>query len=327
MKRRGLTRTTALTAFLAGLLGCGAASSAPLNLAEAPLFVTQGVPPLVLLVAGKDHKLYYEAYNDASDLNGDGDLDVGYKPDQIDYYGYFDSSKCYTHNGTEFVPAGSATNKQCNGQWSGDFLNYLTTSRMDALRKVLYGGFRSTDDEALTILQRAYIPQDAHSWGKEYESVARDGYNITQYTPLPLPLPETRHLFANTTLSDNGTPLLRVLTNSQYRIWQWVSIERPVAGDGCANDANQRALCATAGGTFWEVVPPDYFQNLTQTTYDTATDRNIRPLTCLAAPTTQAQYDTFVSNVTGDPTRLFGSGAVLNISGSGNPFGDDDIPF
>ena len=26
---------------------------------------------------GKDHKLYYEAYNDASDLNNDGVLDVG----------------------------------------------------------------------------------------------------------------------------------------------------------------------------------------------------------------------------------------------------------
>ena len=32
-----------------------------------------------MLVVGRDHKLYYEAYNDASDLNGDGKLDVGYK--------------------------------------------------------------------------------------------------------------------------------------------------------------------------------------------------------------------------------------------------------
>ena len=38
------------------------------------------VSPLNLLVMGRDHKLYYEAYNDHSDLNGGG-LDVGYKPD------------------------------------------------------------------------------------------------------------------------------------------------------------------------------------------------------------------------------------------------------
>jgi type IV pilus assembly protein PilY1 len=58
-----------------------------------PPFLTAAAPPLVMLVMGRDHKLYYEAYNDASDLDGDGDLDVGYKPDEIEYYGYFDSFK------------------------------------------------------------------------------------------------------------------------------------------------------------------------------------------------------------------------------------------
>jgi len=49
-----------------------------------PPFVTAGSPPLVMLVLGRDHKLYLEAYNDASDLDGDGALDVGYNP-AIDY--------------------------------------------------------------------------------------------------------------------------------------------------------------------------------------------------------------------------------------------------
>jgi hypothetical protein len=57
------------------------------------------VPPLVLMVMGRNHKLYYEAYNDASDLDGDGKLDVGYNPD-IQYYGYFDSYKVYKYDGT-----------------------------------------------------------------------------------------------------------------------------------------------------------------------------------------------------------------------------------
>ncbi|MBW2029719.1 MAG: hypothetical protein JRJ31_11665 [Deltaproteobacteria bacterium] len=199
-------------------------------------------PPLVLLVMGRNHKLYYEAYNDASDLNGDGSLDTGYNPD-IDYYGYFDSYKAYTYNPTleRFEPTSAAPDKKVNGpgEWSGDFLNYLTTSRMDALRKVLYGGSRSTDTSTDTVLQRVYIPQDAHTWGKEYESVERDGYDIREYTPLDLPEPGARHLFASTTLEDPSNPghpdldrpLLRVLPNNIHRIWEWVAKERPVADD------------------------------------------------------------------------------------------------
>ena len=71
------------------------------------------------------------------------------------------------------------------------------------MRKVLYGGLRSTDTATETVLQRAFIPQDAHSWGKEYTSVAVDGYDIQDYTPLAQPAGTgtRRHLFANTTPS------------------------------------------------------------------------------------------------------------------------------
>src|SRR5690606_16387532 len=131
---------------------------------------------------------YYEAYNDASDLNGDGKIDVGYKgylanPTQdqpnnggIDYYGYFDSYKCYTYDtGTNrFNPTRTTATKACGGtgEWSGDYLNYLTMSRIDALRKVLYGGKRAIDTDELTVLVRSHIPMDAHSWGKEYSADA-----------------------------------------------------------------------------------------------------------------------------------------------------------
>ncbi|MGD9039399.1 MAG: Calx-beta domain-containing protein [Desulfobacteraceae bacterium] len=198
------------------------------------------VPPLVLLVMGRNHKLYYEAYNDASDLNGDGTLDVGYNPN-IDYYGYFDSRKVYKYDSSSnrFYPVRRTTNKKvdpaASDEWSGDFLNYLTMSRMDVMRKVLYGGTRSLDTDTATVLERVYIPQDAHSWGKEYESPARDGYDIQEYTPLGLPEPGTRHLFASTTLEDGTTgnpdldrPLLRVLPYNTHRIWEWVAKERPV---------------------------------------------------------------------------------------------------
>jgi type IV pilus assembly protein PilY1 len=194
---------------------------------------TAEVPPLVMLVMGRSHKLYYEAYNDASDLNGDGELDVGYNP-AIDYYGYFDCYKCYAYNNTEkrFEPSSTTADKTCSGEWSGDYLNYLTMSRIDCLRKVLYGGYRSTDTATETVLERAFIPQDAHSWGKEYTDPGTDAYDIGEYTPFAVPNPGTRHLFASTTMvSENDPPLLRVLTDVPYRIWEWVSIQRPVAGN------------------------------------------------------------------------------------------------
>ena len=217
---------------LASLYSAGTAFAA---VSQAPLFLTTSVPPILMLTMGRDHKLYYEAYNDASDLDGDGALDIRYTP-SIDYFGYFDSYKCYNYSSNKFTPASTTTDKTCAGNWSGDFLNYLTTSRMDALRKVLYGGYRSTDTTSSTVLERAFIPQDAHSWGKEYTSITVDGYDISDYTPFSLPTGGSRHLFANTTLtSSSSPPLLRVLENQPYRIWEWVSIERPVAGDKVLN--------------------------------------------------------------------------------------------
>ncbi|MEZ5515011.1 MAG: PilC/PilY family type IV pilus protein [Steroidobacteraceae bacterium] len=221
----------------------------PLGLANKPLFLNDSVAPLNMLVVGRDHKLYYEAYNDASDLNGDGILDVGFKP-SITYFGLFDSGKCYTYVGGLFTPAGAAAlpNNTCTGQWSGNFLNYVTTARIDALRKVLYGGSRAVDTTTTTVLQRTHVPQDAHSWGKEYESIARDGYDITQFTPLPMPTAGTRHLIANTTVLKTGMqePRMRVLLNRNARIWNWVSRERPVA---------ETTVDTLGGGQ----IPTDYF--------------------------------------------------------------------
>ena len=91
-----------------------------------PPFVSQSVPPLVLLTTGRDHKLYYEAFNEAMDLDEDGRVDVGYMH-SIDYYGYFDSYKCYTYASDLFSPAATTVDKFCaSGQWSGNIINWLT---------------------------------------------------------------------------------------------------------------------------------------------------------------------------------------------------------
>ena len=240
------------------VLASGNVQAAPLDISDVPLFLNPAVPPLNMIIMGRDHKLYYEAYNDASDLNNDGVLDTKYKgyelkvpapdpdlglsPYKIDYFGYFDSFKCYSYTGGIWDPvAVVGAGKTCaDPYWSGDYLNYLTTSRIDALRKVMYGGDRQTDTTADTILERSYIPQDAHSWGKDYRSVANDGYNIADYTSLNLPTGTNRHFFASTTVRGTGAsdstlynqlPLLRIAENVEggRRIWNWVSKERPVA--------------------------------------------------------------------------------------------------
>ena len=212
-----------------------------------PPFTSASAPPFVMIVMGRNHKLFYEAYNDASDINGDGKIDLTYKPTKIEYYGYFDSYKCYKYNGYRFEPTcdSDPDSKKCEGvgnnKWSGDFLNYLTMSRMDALRKVLYGGKRSTDEDDETVLERAYIPQDAHSWGKSYNSTTDDGYDISKYSPFSQPQDGKRHLFASTTLSAPDSdgdykPRLRVLKNNEHRIWEWTAKERPVCGSSLMND-------------------------------------------------------------------------------------------
>ncbi|WP_150050694.1 PilC/PilY family type IV pilus protein [Methylomonas rhizoryzae] len=295
---------------------------AAVDIPDIPLAVNISATPLTLLTAARDHKLYYEAYNDASDLNGDGSIDVGYQP-TITYYGYFDSYKCYSYNSSNgvFEPAYTTVNKTCansSGEWSGDFLNYLTMSRMDALRRVLYGGYRSTDTDSATILERVYIPQDAHSWGKEYTSTAVDGYDISSYTPLSQPATDKRHLFANTTLLETTTPLLRVLENSGFRVWEWLSIERPVAGSDCATGNNVRTACAVAGSTSWEIVPASYFSGLTQATYNTGnTSRSGNNCYC-TYPTTNSEFNSLETNYA-TSSRRYGSKSVTQINGSGNP--------
>lgn len=211
--------------------------------ADLPLFVNDSVPPLNMLVVGRDHKLFFPAYNDASDLDGDGSIDIRYKP-SINYLGYFDSNMCYDYNPLGFFTATSKTaDKTCGGNWSGDYLNYLTTSRADALRKVLYGGYRYVDNVLQTILSRAYIPNDAHTWGKEYKSIAVDGYDIAKYTPYKEPRAGNYTLFANNSQGTNeavNPPLLRVLPDiSNVRIFGWVSREVSQGGTTATNTSFQ----------------------------------------------------------------------------------------
>jgi hypothetical protein len=85
------------------------------------------------------------------------------------YYGYFDPNKCYRYVGggvgARFEPVGPATNHQCSGSWSGNFLNWATTTAVDAFRKAMTGGNRAIDSTGNTQLlgARQTLPP-GHNW-------------------------------------------------------------------------------------------------------------------------------------------------------------------
>lgn len=173
--------------FVAGcLLLCLPSSVWAQNSAEysaLPISSAESAPPLVMLLLASDHELWRAAYDDYSDIDGDGNVDSAYD-NSIDYLGYFDSDSCYDYdlvNG-RFEPQGAASNHQCSNSWSGNFLNWATMTRMDLLRMALYGGKRS-DDPATpaagnVVLERALIPDDGHAFAKVLA-----GSDLNLYTP------------------------------------------------------------------------------------------------------------------------------------------------
>lgn len=183
--------------------------------------VTSQAKPVIMLNMSKDHQLFYRAYNEFTDYNNDGQPDGGYIHANR-YSGYFDPGKCYAYSTTSsrFVWSADTTDKYCASGtgWSGNFLNWATMTRMDMVRKVLYGGYRSTDSNSLTVLERASLPMDAHSFAKYYTGT--DVNRLTPYTN------QTEITMCNTTVDVNGTyshlttkpPLMRVASGN-YALW------------------------------------------------------------------------------------------------------------
>ena len=157
--------------------------------------------PMVMLTASKDYTMFWKAYTDFEDIDFDGVVDYTYKT-TFSYYGYFDPDKCYLYNSTggRFEPYGDVSSAAADvgkrycaagaGLWSGNFLNWSTTSRMDVLRKVLYGGLRSYngttqadrykngDTASDTTLEQSFVPRNSQAFVKYY-----NGADIDRVTP------------------------------------------------------------------------------------------------------------------------------------------------
>jgi type IV pilus assembly protein PilY1 len=203
---------------------------------------------MIMLNMSKDHQLFYRAYDEFSDLDNDGLPETTYKH-AFTYYGYFDPYKCYDYSGTsnKFSPSSVNTNKYCSGNWSGNFLNWATMSRMDVVRKVLYGGYRSTDSASATILERASLPTDAHSFAKYYK-----GSDLVQLTPFA-----ASQLASESVISNNNT-------NDARRRIEFVSgdnrLHKNSPGTAPANAI--ATTCQSKVAAFFvdiaESIPPEY---------------------------------------------------------------------
>ena len=200
-----------------------------------------GVAPLVMLTVGREHNLFTEAYSDYTDIDGDGQLDIMFDPSISYYglfdpkfcYKYQSGTSNLTNVPDASTPNSSyskfpgywypvaiatdsgavsldmwantdrpsRTVKICSGTWSGNFLNYVTASRIDVIRKVLYGGTRvysstkgselasgsakTTKYNGSSLLAHSRVIRDSHSWGKVFSDLMYDQkFRVSQFTDL-----------------------------------------------------------------------------------------------------------------------------------------------
>ena len=166
---------------MCGLVASAAATAQPL--AIPPNILAANNLPMVMLTASKDFTMFWKAYTDFDDIDADGVIDRTFMP-AFKYYGYFDPTKCYTYEPktSRFEPKRiSGANGYCTKgamEWSGNFLNWTSMSRIDVLRKVLYGGMRSIDTEGATTLEMSFVPRNSQAFVKYY-----NGTDLDQLTP------------------------------------------------------------------------------------------------------------------------------------------------
>lgn len=134
----------------------------PIALSSIPLYsATGGEKPVIALALSVEFPTVGSQYRDSnySNLN--------------EYLGYYDAESCYTYNNAptetpglgqttadykRFDRSGAATSRMCTNAFSGNFLNWSSSSAIDMLRLALSGGDRYIDTASLTILQRAVLP-------------------------------------------------------------------------------------------------------------------------------------------------------------------------
>jgi type IV pilus assembly protein PilY1 len=139
------------SALLGAILLAAAGVASGQTVSQMPLSVAGGVPGNLILTPSVE----WPTIDSVANLGGT-------YVQATTYAGYFDADKCYLYNysATEterhFYPASLATSHGCAPpRWSGNYLNWATTQTIDPFRKALTGGYRTTDEPTVTILEKA----------------------------------------------------------------------------------------------------------------------------------------------------------------------------
>jgi type IV pilus assembly protein PilY1 len=132
---------------IAGALCTTPASAANLpQYCQYPPYVFQSVLPSVTLLVSNSTTMLQFAYpdsvNPANPCDNQANACGGYDPTKR-YYGLFDPGYWYTGitgNNGGFTRANPISGNRGTDDWHGNFLNWLTTRRVDVMRRVLTGG-------------------------------------------------------------------------------------------------------------------------------------------------------------------------------------------
>ena len=196
--------------------GAGDAESSAQNPITKPLGVSnEEVPPNVMFVMGRDHNLFTAAYSDYTPLTENNSADYFYTiyhPEFI-YEGMFASDMCYKYDklpnpvdedhNKAWVPTSMAMSKKASShdgtvsadvyycgdeKWLGNFMNYVTASRLDVIKTALYGGTRllksdntqydyTWKDKSISpVLTHTDVLIDAHAWAKVFSPKMYENY-------------------------------------------------------------------------------------------------------------------------------------------------------
>ncbi len=213
--------------------------------AEPAIFRVVSETPKVMLTMSLDHQLFMKAYNDYDDLIGSNLPETTYTH-EFDYIGYFDNAKCYVYKNSVFTADGQEEDAVYDGQedangyctdnvnsWSGNFLNWLSMTRIDIVRYVLFGGHRSVDTNNKTVLERTYLPTDAHSYAKYYKgedilglvgdtdlpsACSADDSEPCGYTFCNTSKPPTTRMRSQEVDTATSPPLIRII-KGDYSLW------------------------------------------------------------------------------------------------------------
>ncbi|MDR2340084.1 MAG: hypothetical protein LBF40_08130 [Deltaproteobacteria bacterium] len=201
---------------------------------------------------------YFQRVGDTIDDESQSALDA--KRDAAGVANYVKAARAVHYKTGEKIGICQAPHTNTSGNFSGNWLNYVTASRMDVLRKILYGGHRIVDNKASgstpgqTILESSFVPRDSTVWGTDVladnrwsaETPLTNYYDISKFTPFPKPTANTGHFFARTrsgmaeSSSNQPFPVMQYILNGSKtlmgsqivptnngRYYDWVLNEGP----------------------------------------------------------------------------------------------------